>query len=168
MHYFKAISEFKLKLQSGNTQFRSKLAILLSCVTLKFDRWPWKIIWHFFYFNLYASFRRHRSIQTEVTVWKYPIWIKIGDFMSHVTLKFDGWLWKIIKQLFYVTSSCVFHIIGIGQFKLKLQSGIAKFGWKSTIFLSLGTLKFDGCPWKTIGHLLYTTWSFIALNLPVC
>ena len=28
-------------------------------------------------------------------------------------------------------------------------------------FLSLVTLKFDGWPWKTIGHLFYTTSSFV-------
>ena len=42
VHHFKSISEFKLELQSGNTQFRSKSAIFLSRVTLKFDIWPWK------------------------------------------------------------------------------------------------------------------------------
>ena len=35
MHYFKAIGELKLELQSGNARFRSKLTIF--CVTLKFD-----------------------------------------------------------------------------------------------------------------------------------
>ena len=39
--------------------------------------------------------------------------------------------------------------------------------WKRSIrvevghFLSLVTLKFDGWPWKTIGHLFYTTSSFV-------
>ena len=49
VHHFKAISEFKLKLQSGNVQFRSKSVIFLSRVTLKFDWWPWKTIGHLFY-----------------------------------------------------------------------------------------------------------------------
>ena len=39
VHYFIAISEFKLELQSGNAQFGSKSMIFLSRVTLKFDRW---------------------------------------------------------------------------------------------------------------------------------
>ena len=46
VHHFKAISEFKLELQSGNPQFGSKSTIFFSCVTLKFDRWPSKIIRH--------------------------------------------------------------------------------------------------------------------------
>ena len=36
VHHFKAIRQFKLELQSGNAQFGSKSAILLSCGTLKF------------------------------------------------------------------------------------------------------------------------------------
>ena len=46
MHHFIAISEFKLKLQSGNAQFGSKSGIFFSRVTLKFDKWPWKTIGH--------------------------------------------------------------------------------------------------------------------------
>ena len=43
---------------------------------------------------LCASFQTHRWIQTGVTVRKCSIWIKIGDFLSVMTLKFDGWPWK--------------------------------------------------------------------------
>ena len=46
------------------------------------------------YFKFCASFHSHWWIQTGVTVWKCPIWIKIDDFFSRVTLKFDGWNWK--------------------------------------------------------------------------
>ena len=61
VHHFKAMGEYKVKLQSGNTKFRSKSVILfpvwpwnfkrpiwvnidyfLPSVTLKFDRWPEK------------------------------------------------------------------------------------------------------------------------------
>ena len=30
---------------------------------------------------------------------KHPIWVKIDDFFSRVTLKFDGWHWKTIGHL---------------------------------------------------------------------
>ena len=43
------VGELKLELQSGNAQFRSKSAIFLSCVTLKFNGWPWKTIGYLFY-----------------------------------------------------------------------------------------------------------------------
>ena len=53
-----------------------------------------------YYIKLCASFQLHQWIQTEVTVRKRSIQFKIGDFLSHVTLKFDGWPWKTIGHLF--------------------------------------------------------------------
>ena len=94
-------------------------------------------------------------------VWKRPIWVKIGDVLSHVTLKFDGWTWKTIGHLSFAVSSFVQHFIAIGEFKLELQSGNAQFGSNSTIFFSSVTLKFDRWHWKTIGHLFYATSSFV-------
>ena len=79
-------------------------------------------------FKLYASFQSHWSIQTKVTVRKRSIRVKIGDFLSRVTLKFDGWPWKTIGRLFYATSSFVHHFVAIGVLKLELQSGIAQLG----------------------------------------
>ena len=64
-------------------------------------------------------------------------------FLSHVTLKFDGWPWKTIGNFFYTTLSFVHHFKAIAEFKLELQSRITQFGSKSEIFLSHVTLKFD-------------------------
>ena len=85
------------------------------------------------YFKLYASFRSHRWIQAGVTVRKCPIWVKIDDLLSRVTLQFDVWPWKTIGHLFYATSSFVHHFVAIGDFKLELQSGNAQFGSNSSI-----------------------------------
>ena len=68
------------------------------------------------------------------TVRKRPIWVKIGDVLSHVTLKFDGWHWKTIEHLSFAVSSFVQHFIAIGEFKLESQSGNAEFGSNSMIF----------------------------------
>ena len=68
---------------------------------------------------------------------------------------------KTTGHLFYANSSFVHHLIAIGQFKLELQSGNAKFGSKLAIFLSRVTLKSNGWPWKTIGHPFYATSSFV-------
>ena len=92
---------------------------------------------------------------------KRPIWVKIGDVLSRVTLKFDGWPWKTIGHLSFAVSSFVQHFIAIGEFKLELQSGNAQSRSKSTIFFSRVTLKFDGWPSKTIGHLFYAMSSFV-------
>ena len=86
------------------------------------------------YFKLCASLCSHRWIQAGVTVRKRPIWVKINDFVSRVTLQYDVWHWKTIGHLFYATSSFVHHFVAIGDFKLELQSGNAKFGSNSTIF----------------------------------
>ena len=70
-------------------------------VTLKFDVWTWKTIGHLFYATL--SFVHHfvpiGEFKLELIVRKRPIWVKIDDFFSRVTLKFDGWLWKTIGHL---------------------------------------------------------------------
>ena len=56
---------------------------------------------------------------------KHPIWVKIGDVLYRVTLKFDGWPWKTIGHLSFAVSSFVQHFIATGEFKLELQSGNA-------------------------------------------
>ena len=65
------------------------------------------------YFKLCASFRSHKSIQTGVTVRKPLIWVKIDDFFSRVTLKFDVWPWKTTGHLFFDISSFVCHFVAI-------------------------------------------------------
>ena len=81
VHHFKVMGEFKLELQSANTQFGSKAAIFfVPCdfeiwwMTLKNNRAPLLC-----YFKLCASFRSHWWIQTGVTVRKLLIWFTIDD-----------------------------------------------------------------------------------------
>ena len=117
-------------------KFRSKLLIFVSLQT-----W-WMTLKNncallLCYFKLCASFHSHQLIQTGVTVRKHHIWVKIGNFWSRVTLKFDRWLWKTIRHLFYATLSFVHHFIVIGQFKLEWQSRNAQFAWKTAIFCPL-------------------------------
>ena len=68
---------------------------------------------------------------------------------------------KTIGHLFYVASSFVHHFTATSESKLELQSGNAQFGSNSTIFFSRVTLKFNGWPSKTIGHLFYAISSFV-------
>ena len=89
------------------------------------------------YFKLCASFHTHWWFQISVTVRKRSIRVKIEDFFSRVTLKFDGWPSKTIGHLFYTTSSFVQHFIAIGEFKLELQSGNALSGSNLTIFRAM-------------------------------
>ena len=110
-------------------RFLEPCDLAIWCMTLKNNRAPL-----LFYFKLCASFRNHWCIETWVTVQKRPIWVKIDDFFSRVTLQFDAWPWKKIGHLFYATSSFVHHFLAIGDFKLELQSRNAQFGSNSTIF----------------------------------
>ena len=146
VHHFKTIGEFKLKLQSGNAQFGPKWAIFAPCdlkiwwITLKNNRALLCC------FKLCASFHSHRWIQTKVTVRKRSIRVKIGDFLSRMTLKFDEWPWKAIGHLFCATSSFMHHFVAIGEIKLELQSRNAQFGSKSTIFRAVW-------PWNLMDDL---------------
>ena len=106
-----------------NRRFLEPCDLEIRRMTLKNNRAPLLC-----YFKLYASFRSHRWIQAGVTVRKRPIWVKINDFLSRVTLQFDVWPWKTIGHLFYATSSFVHHFEAIGDFKLELQSGKPNLG----------------------------------------
>ena len=140
VHHFKSIGEFKLNLQTGNAQFGSNCRFFVLCdldiwwMTLENNRTPLQ-----YYIKLCASFQSHRWIQTGVTVQKRSIRVKIGNFLSRVTLQFDVWSWKTIGHLFYValSSESVHHFIAISEFKLtlELQSGNAQFGSKSIFFV---------------------------------
>ena len=120
-----------------------------------------------YYIKLCASFQIHRWIQIGITVRKRSIWVKIGNFLSRVTLKFDRWHRKTIEHLFYVASSFVYHFTAISEFRLELQSGNAQFWSKSMIFLAVWPRKFNGWPSKTIGHLFYATSTFVHHFIPI-
>ena len=90
-----------------------------------------------YYVKLCVSFQSHQWIQTPNSGHNWPF------FLSCVTLKFDGWPWKIIGHLFSTTSNFVYYFKAIGEFKLKLQSRNAPFGSKLAIILSHVTLKCD-------------------------
>ena len=137
VHHFKAIGKFKLQLESRNAQFVSKFGIFGPCeleiwgVTMKNNRVPLQC-----HFKLCASLHSHHGILTGVTVRKRQIRVKIGNFLSRVTLKFDGWYWKNKRvPLLYYVKHCA-SIKGIGEFKLQSQSWNSQFGSKLRVFLS--------------------------------
>ena len=139
--YFKLCASFHShrSIQTGITvrkrQIRVKFGYFFPCdleiwrMTLETTRAPLLC-----YFKLCASFHSHQSIHTGVTVRKRQIRVKIGYYLSRVTLKFDRWPWKTIGHLSDATSSFLHHFRALGHFKLELLSGNAKFGSKSAIF----------------------------------
>ena len=99
------------------------------------------------YFKLCASFHSHWWIQTGVTVRKRPIWVKFGDFSP-------VWPWNLTDDLEQGKSegfeSCDWPIVRKRPIWVKIGD-----------FLYCVTLKFDGWPWKTIGHLSFAVSSFV-------
>ena len=98
LYYIKLCVSFQINqwIQTGVTVRKRPIWVkfddFLSPVTLQFDVWPWKKRAPLLcYFKLCASFRSHQWFQTGVTVRKRPIWDKIDDFLSCLTLKFDVW-----------------------------------------------------------------------------
>ena len=125
----KAITEFKLELQSRNAQFGSKVKICYF-LSLKFDGWPWKTIGHLFYamLSFVHQFIAIGEIKLELHTVNAQFGSRLVIFLSHVTLELDGWPWKTIGRLVYVASSLVHYLIGIIEFKLELQSVNAQLG----------------------------------------
>ena len=82
VYHFIAIGQFKRKLQFGNAQCGSKLTMF--CLVR-----PWNL--RMIVKNERVSLLALCFIYSfTVTVRKRLIWVKIGDFLSRVTLKFGG------------------------------------------------------------------------------
>ena len=60
------------------------------------------------------------------------IWVKMGDVLYRVTLKFDGWPWKTIGHLSFAVSSFVQHFIAINWW---IQTGVTV--WKRPIWVKI-------------------------------
>ena len=111
-----------------NHQFFSLCDLEIWWMTSKNNKAPF-----LYYFQFFASFQSHLWILTGITVQKCSIRVKIDDFLSCVTLTFEGWPWITIGHLFHATSSFVHHSKAIDEFNLELQSGNVQFGSKSAI-----------------------------------
>ena len=165
LHNSKAISELKVEWQSRNAQFGSKLVIIFVPCDLEIWRMTFKSIKaSLLYIKLCASFQSHLWIQTWFTIRKHSIRIKISNFLSSVTYKFDGWPWKTIGHLFYATSRYVHHFKAICEFKLELQSGNGWIGvwplwpWHLTLtFVMDITLVHGNNSWKFHNDMMTRT-----------
>ena len=129
-------------IQTGVTVWK-RLSWVVTSVTLTFDllTLPWSMVItpeNFMMMRWWEHSQQGKSEGFESCdrpiVRKRSIWVKIGDVLYRVTLKFDGWPWKTIGHLSFAVSSFVQHFIAIGEFKLELQSGNAQFGSNSMIF----------------------------------
>ena len=136
-----------------NHRFFSPCDLEIWWMTLENNRAPL-----LYYIKLCASFQIHWWIETEVTVRKRSIRVKIGDFSSCVTLKFD-------LENNRAPLLCCFKLCASFHSHQWIQTGVTVR--KRPILVKIDdcfsrvTLKFNGWPWKTIGHLFYATPSFV-------
>ena len=154
-----------LKIGLKSSIFRS---MFLSCVTLKFDGWPWKTIGHLFYATssfvndleiwwltsknnwapllcyskIWASSHSHLWIQTGDTVRKRPIWVEIDNFFWLCDLEIWQMTLKINRtHLLYNIKHCApFH------HDMWNQTGVMVRKRISWVLISI-TLTFDLWPW---------------------
>ena len=135
VHYFKAISEFKLELQSGNAQFRSKSVIFLSLTTLNFDRWPWKPIGHLFYAtsSFVYYFIAIGEFKLELQSGNAQFWPKTVIFvLSHLEI------WRMTLKNNRATLLCCFKLCTSFHSDWWIQTWVTvrntQFGSKPAIF----------------------------------
>ena len=136
--------------------------------------------------KLCASFHSHKSIQTGVTVRKLrQIPVKISNFLSRVTLKFDGWPWKTIgpsvnqncstvwkrpfpvkldleKQLgghfsYATSSSASFH------HHMCIQTAVTVWKWLNGFLTSVTDLDLWPFAWRSLLSMVITPENFMMI-----
>ena len=95
-----------LKMKKQNQWFFSLYDLEIRWMALKNNRAPLLV-----YTKLCALFQSHHLIKSGVIIRSPSIQVKISNFLSYATLKFDGWLWKTIEHPFYASSSFVNNFI---------------------------------------------------------
>ena len=94
--HFVAIHAVRLELSSRNCRLLGPCELEICWMTLKHNR-----AYHPGHFKLSASFRSHLLFHTGVTVRRPSIRVKIVNYSTNVTKKFDGWPWKTTGNLFW-------------------------------------------------------------------
>ena len=131
-------------------------------MTLKNDRTPLLSC-----FKLWASFHSHQWIQTRVIVRKRPIRVKIDVFLVPCDLE----IWQMTLEnnrahlLYYIKLCASFQSHQWIQTRVTVRKRPILV--KIDDFFSYVNLKFERWPWKTIGHLFYTTSSFVHHFKPI-
>ena len=120
-----------------------------------------------YYTKLCASFQSHQLIQSGVTIWKHPIWVKIRDFSPC-----DLEIWRITVKNNRAVVRFDFKLCASFHSQMWIQTGVTvpkcPIFDKINVFFSHVTLKFDRWPWKTIGYLFEATSSFVHHFIAIC
>ena len=139
-----------------NRQFFSSCDLQIWWMTSKNYRAP---LLH--YIKLCASSQTPRWIKTRVTVRKLSIPVQICNFFAPCDLQIR---WMTLKNN-RAPLLCYIKLCAPFQSHQWIQTGVAvrkrSIRVKIGDFLFRVTLKFDGWPWKTIGHPFYVASSFV-------
>ena len=98
------------------------------------DFWQFLEPWHgrWYEYKIFIASCTDNIYDLENERWLFRDMIDhVGIYGSRVAEGLSAFNVGLVSSL----SSFVLHFIAIGQFKLESQSGNAKFGWKSTIFV---------------------------------
>ena len=117
--------------------------------------------------KLCASFQIHRWIQTLVTVRKHSIWVKIGNFFVPCDLEIK---WMTLENN-RAPLLCYLKLCASFQSHQWFQTWVTdrkrSIQVKMGDFLCRVNLKFEGWPWKTIGHLFYAPSNLCIVSKPL-
>ena len=127
-----------------------------------FAVWPWKTIGHLF--NATSSFVHHFVVIGEL---KLELQSRNAQFGSNSTIFRAVWPWNLTMTLKNNRTPllCYFKLYASFRSHWCIQTGVTVRKWpiwvKINDFFYRVTLQFDVWPWKTIGHLFYSTSSFV-------
>ena len=168
LYYVKLCASFQIHwwIQTGVTvqkrSIRVEIDDILSCVSLKFDGWPWKTIGHLFFTT--SSFVHHFKSICKV---KLELQSRNAQFGSKSTFFYpcDLEIWRMTLKNNRTPLLCSFKLCASFHSHWWIQTGVTIR--KRSIWIKINDFfirvisKFDEWPWKTIGHLFYTALSFV-------
>ena len=130
-------------------------------MNLRFDGWPWKTIGHLFY--TMSSFVRHFKVINES---KLELQSGNAQFRLKLVTFCPMWPWNRIPFLYFVKPYASFKShqwfqTGVMVRKCSIQVKIGNF-------MYCVSFKSNVWPWKTIGHLFYTTSSSVHHFITIC
>ena len=131
-------------------------------MTLKFDVWPWETIGHLYYAT-------SSSMHPFVAISEFKLELQSGNaqFGSKSTIfqPCDLAIWRMTLKNNRAPLLCYFKLCASFCSHRWFQTWVTvrkhPIWVKFDDFYSRVTLKFNGWPWKTIGHLFNATASFV-------
>ena len=140
-------------LQTGVTVLKCSIRVKIGDFFVPYDLDIWRMTLKnnraplLYYVELCASFQIHWWSQTWVTAWKRSSRVKIGDFLSCMTLRIDVWPWKTLGHLSYVC----FNLCASFHSQWWIQTGVTV--QKRPIWVKINDFFLAMWPWNLTDDL---------------